>query len=649
MRYNVFIDNQSLSITHGDKLVLSGITLKCSFSRTLGVEFVPTEIEREENKIKVSFKRKQSFTYGELRYAFLELEEIGSSLKVSLNALASRYNFLAHGAADICFGMPAGTDGALALDSVVPCWMNVAFPNNMSELKESVDSLAFKANGVDVHLLPLSNDKTASRICPEGLRVSPRNNGAPEINSTVMCLTVSDEPYKAVHEGFVNMRECGAITVPLAADRKYPVELEGLGWCTWEAFRQGITTEKVLAKMDEFAAMGHVPSWVLIDDGWANYNDGKLATLSEDTEKFPDGLIGLTTVLKEKYGVKAIGVWCGMGGHWKGIDPEGKVMAELGDCFFKSLGGIKPGPSEEQAFKFWDTWFAYLKAQGIDFVKVDVQGAQAGSYDVFYSGAAGTRAIHSALDRAAEKHFDGALINCMGAVMESAFCRPSSFINRTSYDFHPNRKFDLAFHTVQSLYTSTVHSEIHCCDFDMFFSNHSWGQASGAMAVMSGGPIYLSDKLGESDPDIISKICPEAGNVPRYDTAAKPTVDCYYVDCSKAEIPLKCFSLAGDNIGVMAYGVTKEKTVRGAFRFSDLPAGTLKAEQYLLHDFESGKYTLVNEKSAIPFALGYEECVIYTLYPVNEDGSVSVGDPRYYCEGSMPAVKTAHYSEFIDK
>ena len=648
MKYNVFIDNQSLTLTHGDKAILSDIALKFSFSRALGVEFAPSEIERSENKITVSFKRKYSFTYGEIKYAFLELEEVGSSLKVSLNALASRYNFLAHGAAVVSFSMPDGTSGALALDSDVPCWMNVGFPQSMSDLKESIDSLAFKANGVDVHILPLCNDKIASRVCPEGLRISPRNNGTPEINSTVMCITASNDPYKAIHEGFVNMRAIDAITVPLAADRKYPIALEGLGWCTWEAFHHGITTEKVLMKMDEFAAMGHVPSWVLIDDGWANYNEGMLVTLTENKEKFPTGLIGLTTELKEKYGVKAVGVWCGMGGHWKGIDPNGEVMAKYGDCFFKSLSGIKPGPTEEKAFKFWDTWFEYLKSQGIDFVKVDVQGAQSGFYDVYYSGAAGTRAIHSALDRAAEKHFNGALINCMGAVMESALCRPSSFVNRTSYDFYPNRKFDLAFHTIQSLYTSTVHSEIHCCDFDMFFSGHDWGQASGAMAVMSGGPVYLSDKIGESDANIISRICIDKGNVIRYDTAAKPTLDCYYVDCAKKEVPLKCFSLAKNNIGFMAYGVTKDKTVKGAFRLSDLPAETIKAEQYLLHDYENDKYMLINEKSAIPFALGYEKCVIYTLYPVAEDGSVSVGDPKFYGEGSMPAVKIAHYSEFID-
>ncbi|MBQ5633691.1 MAG: hypothetical protein IIV11_02265 [Clostridia bacterium] len=648
MRYNVFISNESLSITCDDKLIMSGITLSCSFSRLSDVIYVPSEIERDGNRISVSFKRKYRSTYVELKHGIVELEEVGSSLKVSLNALAGRYYFLAHGGAHLCFTMPEGTTGALALDSMVPCWMNVSFPKKMDDMQESVDSLAFKANGLDVHVLPLCNDNTASRVSKDGLKVSPRNNGAPEINSTVMCITAATDPYEAVHGSFVNMKDCGAITVPLAADRKYPAALEGLGWCTWEAFHHGLTTDKVLAKMDEFAAMGHVPSWVLLDDGWANYNDGKLVTLTEDTEKFPTGLIGLTTILKEKYGVKAVGVWCGMGGHWKGIDPEGEVMAQLGDCFFQSLSGIKPGPTEEQAFKFWDTWFTYLKAQGIDFVKVDVQGAQSGFYDVYYSGAAGTRAIHSALDRAAEKHFDGALINCMGAVMESALCRPSSFVNRTSYDFYPNRKFDLAFHTIQSIYTSTVHNEIHCCDFDMFFSKHDWGEASGAMAIMSGGPVYLSDNLGASDPEIISKLCLEGGDLVRYDVAAKPTVDCYYTDCSKAETALKLFSLAKENIGFMALGVTKDKSVRGSFKLSDLPRGVVKAEKYLLHDFVSGEYKLVDEKSALNFTLGYEDCVIYTLYPVAEDGMVSVGDPAYYCEGSMPAVKTAHYSEFID-
>ena len=131
MKYNVFINDQRLNVTYNDKLILGEIILKCSFSRMLNVEYVPAEIEREENKIKINFIRKKSTIYDEVRYAFLELEEVGTSLKVSFNALASRYNFLAHGAAHICFTMPEGTAGALALDSVVPCWMNVSFPQGM--------------------------------------------------------------------------------------------------------------------------------------------------------------------------------------------------------------------------------------------------------------------------------------------------------------------------------------------------------------------------------------------------------------------------------------------------------------------------------------------------------------------------------------
>ncbi|MBR2613461.1 MAG: hypothetical protein IKC55_02465, partial [Clostridia bacterium] len=135
MRYNVFISNESLSITCDDKLIMSGITLNCSFSRMSDVIFVPTEIERDGNKISVSFKRKYRSTYVELKYGIVEFEEIGSSLKVSLNALAGRYYFLAHGGAHICFTMPEGTTGALALDSMVPCWMNVSFPKQMGDMQ----------------------------------------------------------------------------------------------------------------------------------------------------------------------------------------------------------------------------------------------------------------------------------------------------------------------------------------------------------------------------------------------------------------------------------------------------------------------------------------------------------------------------------
>lgn len=51
-----------------------------------------------------------------------------------------------------------------------------------------------------------------------------------------------------------------------------------------------MSEQAIIAKMEEFAAK-HVPvSWVLIDDGWSQVENGKLTGFDADTTRFLQGL-----------------------------------------------------------------------------------------------------------------------------------------------------------------------------------------------------------------------------------------------------------------------------------------------------------------------------------------------------------------------
>ena len=73
-----------------------------------------------------------------------------------------------------------------------------------------------------------------------------------------------------------------------------------------------VSEQAIIAKMEEFAAK-HVPvSWVLIDDGWSQVENGKLTGFDADTTRFPQGLSHTIDVLKHDFGVRYVGRMAGV-------------------------------------------------------------------------------------------------------------------------------------------------------------------------------------------------------------------------------------------------------------------------------------------------------------------------------------------------
>jgi len=57
----------------------------------------------------------------------------------------------------------------------------------------------------------------------------------------------------------------------LRADKLLPDHLDGLGWCTWDAFYKDVTPDKVLQGLHSLAQAGAAPRWMILDDGWQSW------------------------------------------------------------------------------------------------------------------------------------------------------------------------------------------------------------------------------------------------------------------------------------------------------------------------------------------------------------------------------------------
>ncbi|CAN0571990.1 unnamed protein product, partial [Ectocarpus sp. 12 AP-2014] len=100
---------------------------------------------------------------------------------------------------------------------------------------------------------------------------------------------------------------------------------------------------------------------------------------------------------------------------------------------------------------------------------------------------------------------------------------------RGSDDFYPREDLSHGPHLYSNSFNALLLSNLGVQDWDMFQtglggSNPSWFHA--AARAISGGPVYVSDRPGQHNADILRKLVLEDGSVLRASTNALPTLDC---------------------------------------------------------------------------------------------------------------------------
>lgn len=103
------------------------------------------------------------------------------------------------------------------------------------------------------------------------------------------------------------------------------------------------------------------------------------------------------------------------------------------------------------------------------------------------------------MEASADLNFAGNLINCMGMSPEDIWNRQSASLSRSSDDFAPRVPGSFAEHALQNAYNSVYQGCFYWCDWDMVWSCHEDVKQNMMIRVLSGGPIYLSDGVGNTD------------------------------------------------------------------------------------------------------------------------------------------------------
>ena len=425
-----------------------------------------------------------------------------------------------------------------------------------------IQHMLLDMDGKYYHFMPISSADGVNEISYENKEIKIYTNiyygGSVKINIVIAVISICDNPYDAVSKSYRTASENKFIITPLKLEKKYPKELEGLGWCTWNAFYHDVTADGIEKKLAEFKDKQIPVKWIVIDDGWAMTEDFKLKSGLVDRNKFPDGLKATVTHIKQEYDVEYVGIWHSFTGYWFGIDKNGELYNKDEQLFEENNSGlVLPGKTFEQAYKFYSDWHKYLKDEGIDFLKVDCQGNALEFYKNTKDVCEAVVNLHNALEKSVLENFGGVMINCMGTGSLDMFSRNSSSVVRNSDDFFPNKEDGFESHIIQNAYNAIFNDNLFICDFDMWWTKHTSAKQSSVLRAISGGPVYVSDEVGNTNKEYLIPIIDANGKIIRCDNAAKPTADCIFQNPYNGV--LKLFNAVGENIVIAIFNLSDTK------------------------------------------------------------------------------------------
>lgn len=333
----------------------------------------------------------------------------------------------------------------------------------------------------------------------------------------------------------------------LRETKTYPEPFKYIGFCTWNTFYAGVDIQGIKDLLEEnFTSKGSDRfKYLIVDDGWQSINGMTMAGDDDSSPKktdrglrrfeanykFPNDIGEVIRLAKHKYNVRWVGVWHATFGYWPGVEPN----SPLGECYPIVLHGKNgvPDPTGYKGFQFWHDYYAHLRSQGIDFLKIDNQSAVARDLQGI-----------GPLDDMIEKHYDmqqGAafsqnltILNCM---CMSSYCYTRwkrSSVSRVSDDFSPGNFKNLKNQIKQCTFNPLSYGQFCWPDHDMMQTksgnNGCPVHPLWLVHAVSGGPVYIADEVGETDGNVVEKLSFQDGRIPRLESVSMPTVDAVFAD-----------------------------------------------------------------------------------------------------------------------
>lgn len=618
--YKVELNKNQLDIYRGDCLIAEGIK--------------PVIFIHQGNKVELLFEDKEVEIGGGNcgnRYSFTYLSK-NKYHKAVLNFVCYQDSFILYVDLDVMESALSPTEGInIIIESLGTItalmanykdeyyWTKPYFGKNINHIPANTQSLLWQSNNQYNMFLPICGElyKTDLQGSKEGMIIksavydSGYNKGK---KIPVLAAGVDTDPYRLSRRVTELGFDILGKDINTRWNKKYPEIMEYLGWCSWDAFYRDVNEEGMLKKAEEFNRKQLPVKWFILDDGWMKVKDKSLTSLEVDEKKFPLGLKSLSETLKREYGVRWLGIWHPLMGYWHGIDKNSEFFENLKEYLYKTKANkLIPYPDTVKGFGFWNKWHSYLKEQGIDFVKVDDQSGLSKFTDDIPIAKA-SKEMHSALEASIGLHFGGTVINCMGMSSEQIWNRPYSSLSRNSNDFYPDKQEDFIDHAADNAYNSFYHGNFYWCDWDMFWTEHKDNLKHSVLRAVSGGPVYISDKLDKTNIKYILPLIFSDGKIIRGEQPGLPTRDCLLKDPRVESVPLKVWNICNGAGFVAFFNINKsEEEVKGYIKPSDING--FNEGKYLVYDFFEQTLKKIPFNSSLAVDVNSDDARLYSIIP----------------------------------
>lgn len=469
--------------------------------------------------------------------------------------------------------------------------------------------------------------------------------------------------------------------------KKLPSFLDWFGWCTWDAFYTDVTAEGVDEGLKSLSEGGTPPRFLIIDDGWQqieNKAKEESASVVQEGAQFASRLTGIkenskfqkndqnnepvsglkhvVDEAKQHRNVKFVYVWHALVGYWGGVKPAAAgmehydtalaypvqspgVLGNQPDIVMDSLsvhglGLVHP----KKVFNFYNELHAYLASCGVDGVKVDVQNI----IETLGAGHGGrvslTRSYNQALEASIARNFpDNGCIACMCHNTDGIYSAKQTAIVRASDDFYPRDPASHTIHISSVAYNTLFLGEFMHPDWDMFHSLHPVAEYHSAARAVGGCAIYVSDKPGNHNFELLKKLVLPDGSVLRAQLPGRPTHDCLFVDPARDGTSLlkiwnlnKCTGVVGVfNCQGAGWCKVVKKT-----RIHDESPGTLSSSvratdvdhisqvaspnwngETIVYAYRSGEVIRLPKGASVPVTLKVLEYELFHFCPLKEIAS----------------------------
>ncbi|KAK4281875.1 hypothetical protein QN277_013321 [Acacia crassicarpa] len=464
--------------------------------------------------------------------------------------------------------------------------------------------------------------------------------------------------------------------------KRLPSFLEWFGWCTWDAFYIDVTAEGVEEGLKSLSEGGTPPRFLIIDDGWQQIESkakdpdcviqegaqyATWLTGIKENAKFQNneqnsGLKHVVDEAKQHHNVKYVYVWHALAGYWGGVKPAASgmehydtalaypvhspgVLGNQPDIVTDSLtvhglGLVHP----KKVYNFYDELHAYLNSCGVDGVKVDVQNI----IETLGAGHGGrvslTRSYHQALEASVARNFpDNGCIACMCHNTDGIYSAKQTAVARVSDDFYPRDPASHTIHISSVAYNTLFLGEFMQPDWDMFHSLHPAAEYHAAARAVGGCAIYVSDKPGNHNFELLRKLVLSDGSVLRAQLPGRPTRDSLFADPTRDGTSLlkiwnlnKCSGVVGIfNCQGAGWCKVEKKTrvhdaspgtLTGSVRASDVDLITQVAGgdwdgNTIAYSYKSGEVIRLPKDASVPVTLQVLEYELFHFSPVKKIAS----------------------------